>query len=71
MTYFVVKKKSRKNMYSFGVLCGRVEGNEIIVEREINDVTTDYIGIVRLVRLCNELNLDIIHIDDVIEDFIG
>ncbi len=38
--------------------------------REIEDITTDYYRLARLVKLCNELQLDPVHLDDVVEDFL-
>ena len=37
--------------------------------RAVNDVSLDCAGITNVVNLCNELDLDPIHLDDVIEDF--
>ncbi len=39
--------------------------------REMEDITTDYYRLFRLVKLCNELELDPIHLDDVVEDFLS
>ena len=37
--------------------------------RAVNDVSFDCAGITNVVSLCNKLELDPIHLDDVIEDF--
>ena len=39
--------------------------------REIADITTDYHRLSHLVTLCNELELDPIHLDDIVEDFLS
>lgn len=39
--------------------------------RRISDVSVDSEGLHELVRLCNELELDPVHLDDVVEDFVG
>lgn len=38
--------------------------------RVIPDVSLDEASVRELVRLCNELELDPIHLDDVVEDFL-
>lgn len=41
------------------------------MKREIEDITTDYARLAVLVKLCNELVLDPIHLEDVVEDFLS
>jgi hypothetical protein len=37
----------------------------------VSDVTTDGVSLTALVKLCNEEALDIIHMEDVIQDFLA
>lgn len=37
----------------------------------INDITTDYERLERLVNLCNELELEVSQLNDVVEDFLS
>lgn len=38
--------------------------------RSIPDISTEKAALERLIRQCNQLHADIIHIDDIIEDFL-
>ena len=71
--YIVVENKydngiaSRK---SFGIAYVEIYDNITIVITSISDITSDRIAIEKFARLCNELQLSIIHLQDVIEDFL-
>lgn len=73
-TYRVVEE----NRYSFelghyttyGILVTCENGGET-KERLVSDVSTDQAALQKLVDLCNEGQLDICHLDDVIEDFLN
>ncbi len=40
-------------------------------DRNVEDITTDYRRLAALVKLWNELELDPIHINNVVEDFLS
>ena len=52
---------------SYGIGC-EFEGNLLL---EIKDLSTNKTRVEKLVLLCNDLQLDPIHIDDVVEDFLN
>ena len=37
----------------------------------VNDITTDYERLKRLVDLCNELGLEVSQLNDIVEDFLS
>lgn len=39
--------------------------------RSISDISTEKESLKNLIFLCNKLHLDIIHLDDVVEDFLS
>lgn len=57
----VVKDEEDKLWNTYGITYG-----DIVIE----DISTEKEKIEKLVRLCNELDLDPIHIHDVVEDFL-
>ena len=52
---------------AYGIRVRGYEGKDIV----ISDVTDDREALESLVRLCNDGDLDIIHIYDVVEDFLA
>lgn len=60
----------RKNIISYGiaVFSNKDTQNPILV---IEDITTDRKALDEFVKKCNDLELSILHIHDVIEDFIS
>ncbi len=52
---------------SYGV---EISDENYNIIRIIDDVSVDKEAISSLVSLCNQLKLDVIHIDDVIDDFL-
>lgn len=57
----VAKDEEGKLWNTYGITYG-----DIVIE----DISTEKEKIEKLVRLCNELDLDPIHIHDVVEDFL-
>lgn len=66
--YTLNKTANNKNYLSFGI-SARNEKNEII--KEINDISIDETKMKRLIANCNKLKLSIVHINDIIEDFLN
>lgn len=48
-----------------------IEFNDDIKHMVVSDITTDYERLKNLVDLCNELELDVLQINEVIEDFLS
>lgn len=55
---------------SFGVACVQVNGKEFVVIKTISDITQSRTAIENLVDLCNRFELSIVHLKDVVEDFL-
>ena len=55
---------------SYGIAMAEETENETKVVRAFEDMTTDIGKMERLVDLCNKLELDPDHLDDVVDDFI-
>lgn len=77
ITYALVEEKyESENMdvrISYGIVaCSNMEvdGTSIIVA-SIRDITNDKMSICELIKHCNDLNLSVIHLDDVVEDFLA
>jgi len=54
----------------YGIAAVTESDDCMIVLRLFTALTTDKSRIQKLVNLCNQLNLDLIHIEEVIEDFL-
>jgi len=75
VTYAVTEEK-----YSFGDKCrisygiaaysGAEEDGSATIIASIHDITTDKSGLVKLINDCNRLELSILHLRDVVEDFL-
>ena len=57
-----------KEYIGYGVSVNNTTSNEILL---FQDISLNKEDIIKLVSLCNELNLDPIHINDVIDDFLA
>lgn len=56
----------RTTYLSYGVA---IFEDDIII-RKINDVSVDYISVNKLIALCNDEQLEPIHIDEIIDDYL-
>lgn len=65
-TYHFVKKKC---VY-YGIACVKTEGSNKELIEKYNDLSEDKEAVLNLVRKCNELNLDVAHLEDVVVDFL-
>ena len=73
-SYCVVESTYRlddKSYTAYGIACVTSEDDSIIVLATYDDLSTDLAKVSHLVKLCNELKLDIIHLPDVVDDFIA
>lgn len=68
--YSVVESECEMDGYSYKGYGMRVQNAKTKKADTYFDVTTNREDMERLVSLCNELQLDAIHIEDVIEDFL-
>ena len=58
---------------SYGIVAyaNAEEDNTATIVASVHDVTSDKKALSELVALCNRLELSLIHLDDVIEDFLA
>lgn len=56
---------------SYGIALTEKVDDRTIILRTISDISLLKNAVEQLVKLCNELYLDPIHLDDVIEDFLA
>ncbi len=70
-TYSVIENQSEAGKPIYGVCAYESVGNKKRKIVDIPDIFFNREKAVDLVRLCNELDLDIVHLFDVIEDTIG
>ena len=69
--YIAVENKyDGTSRLSFGIAYAEIYDNVTTVIKTIPNITCDKKVIERLVHLCNELGLSIIHLEDVVEDFL-
>lgn len=73
-TYGVIEEKytvGNHSRISYGIAAyADIEHNgTAIVVASVNDITSDRERITQLVDDCNRLNLSLIHLNDVVEDF--
>lgn len=70
--YIMVENKyyDGTSKISFGIAYAEIYDNETTVIKTISDITCDKQAIEKLIHLCNDLDLSIIHIEDVVEDFL-
>lgn len=54
----------------YGIAAVTEEDGCVVVIQSFTAVTSDKLRIRKLVQLCNELELDIIHLEEVIDDFL-
>ena len=55
---------------SYGIAYVECNENATIVIETISDITSDKESIEKLVNLCNELQLSVIQLQDVVEDYL-
>lgn len=77
ITYALVEEKyeseNNDNRISYGIVaCSNVgtDGTATIVA-SVLDITNDKRRICALIKCCNDLNLSLIHLNDVVEDFLA
>jgi hypothetical protein len=77
ITYALVEEKyegeNNDNRISYGIVaCSNIEtdGTSTIVA-SVRDITNDKKRICALIKRCNNLNLSVIHLNDVVEDFLA
>lgn len=58
-------KVENKKIKTYGIIAI----NKIIPIKVIKDVSTDYEAIRKLVKRLNEAKVELVHVDDIIEDF--
>lgn len=77
ITYALVEEKylgeNYENRISYGIVaCSNVETDGIsTIVASVRDVTNDRRSICALIKRCNDLNLSVIHLNDVVEDFLA
>ena len=57
------------NSFTFGIAACDTSSPQNVIAY-INDITCDRLSLERLVDLCNRENLSLIHLNDVIDDFL-
>ena len=62
---------STRTSYGITVYVGGHENGTAMIAAEIHDITADQQALTELVTLCNRLELSIIHLHDVIDDFLA
>ncbi len=70
MHYSLICSNINKDTEGFLSVYG-IEYNDGEKNIIIEDITTEYKRLERLVSLCNELKLDALHIREVVEDFLS
>ena len=54
---------------AYGIAYVQIADGIVVVLKSVSDVSTDRHSLERLIYLCNELNLDPIHLNDILEDY--
>ena len=73
-TYILIRntyemEKNTRN--SFGIAVVEEENDVAIVLESFSDLSSDVTKVEQLVRICNELGLDPIHLSEVVQDFLA
>lgn len=71
--YIIVQNKyyyEDLSMSSFGIAVAEEYNGVVTILKTFADLSPNFADVKELVRLCNEQKLDLIHLDDVINDFI-
>ena len=71
--YIIVQNKyycENLSIVSFGMAIAEEHNGSVTILKTFADLSPNFADVEKLVRLCNEQKLDLIHLDDVINDFI-
>ena len=68
--YYKRINSTYEDVPTFGIALFTRNGNRSKLIKAIPDLSTDRMAVEKLVGLCNDLQLDPIHLDDVVEDFL-
>ena len=53
----------------YGMAAIEREGGHVVVLKSANDMSTDREKVEELIGLCNQYGLELVHFDDIVEDF--
>lgn len=70
--YMVVREQymgTTRSRIAYGIAAVEEYDGHIIVMRSIPDISQEFSPIARLVRFCNRLHLEPIHLNEIVEDF--
>ncbi len=73
VTYGIIKEiydLGENSRVSYGISAYDVVDGSVVECDSVHDITSDKDKLIRLVELCNNLNLSIIHLHDIVEDFL-
>ena len=56
---------------AYGIAAVQTDDNCLVVMHSIADVCVEPAPLHQLVQCCNQLNLDLIHLQDVVDDFLA
>lgn len=70
MYYSIIVSECCENKSEESIIYG-IEYNDNESHVIVDDITVDYARLNKLVSLCNELDLDVSQINDVVEDFLS
>ena len=76
VTYALIEEKynfagNSRISYGIAAYCGgEIDGSATIV-KSVHDISSDKEGLSRLVKDCNDLKLSLVHLYDVVEDFLA
>ena len=68
--YYQCTSGTYESVQTFGIALFAKRENCSVLIKAIPDLSTDQIAVEKLAYLCNELQLDPIHLDDVLDDFL-
>ena len=76
ITYGIVEaqyclNKTKRIKYGVVAYCDGDAENDVIVIASIHDVTSEKNKLLELINKCNNCKLSLIHLDDVIQDFLA
>lgn len=72
--YFVIQETymaEEMTRTAYGIAAAVEQDECLVVLQSFSDVCAESEGLEKLARLCNDLDLDCIHFQDVVEDFIA
>ena len=63
--------ESRRVAYGIAAYADAETDQTSTIVASVNDISSDREAVEKLVELCNSLELDVVHLNDVVEDFLG